>query len=363
MNTSRLLETIETLLREDGNFHLQSRLSDVNNQLVNLASQPSQPQYQTGFATGLEQLRTAYRHMQDRFEPAQIKRFEELEAAPFFIDDIPGEITRKISENPATPAVVQQYVGQLLADRQHFLDTLNELRDRLARVGVTANRLEPGKAEIGFTIPRQLFDDNLDGLIGELREIRFIIRAFSEAVTGSIEPIVVRQISTTDPLFFFSMAAPTIIGIGEAVHWILDTWKKVEEIREVRERTRKLRIEGDKALLSMFDNSIKQTVDAAVEAKVKELVPSTGETDGRKKELETHLDHALHSLFARIERGMTIEIKFLPPPVRDGADPSEAEAVAKSFAQLAQLSPQLVFPPPAAEPILTLPRAQGTSST
>lgn len=365
MNTSRLRETIDELLQEESKSGFQNLLSELNNHLSTLASQPNQPQYQTSFAAGLQQLQAAYQRMQESFEPAQIKRFAEIEAYPFFVEDIPGDIARRVTENPATPAVVQQYVAELLSKRQQFLTTLTELRDRLVRLGITATTLEPGEAEIGFTIPRQLFEDNLEGLIGELRELRFIIRAFSEAVTGSVEPIVVKQISTTDPLFFFGVAAPTIIAIGKAVHWVLDTWKKVEDVREVRERTRKLEIEGDKAILGMFDASIKQTIDTAVEAKVREIAPPTDEKDGRARELDTHLRQALHSLFARIERGMTVEIRFLPPPAPGDSATSEApaEGAATFFVQLAEISPQLIFPPPATDPILALPRAQEPAVT
>ena len=77
--------------------------------------------------------------------------------------------------------------------------------------------MEPGEAEIGFRLPRQLFEDNLDGLIGELPEIRFIVRAFSEASTGSAEPIIVKQIPTTEPIFFFGMSVSTVVAVGKAV--------------------------------------------------------------------------------------------------------------------------------------------------
>ncbi len=357
MNTSRLLETIDELIQQENAIGFQRLLTEVYNQLTNLVNQPNQPQFQTAFANSLQQLQEAYLLMQERFEPAQIKRFEEIEAGPFFVKNIPAEITRRIAENPATPAVVQQFVMQLLNTRQQFVNNLTETKDRLGQLGINANTLEPGEAEVGFTIPRDLFDDNLDGLIAELRELRFIIRAFSEAVNGSVEPIVVKQISTTDPLFFFSVATPTIIAIGKAVHWVLDTWKKVEEVREVRERTRKLQIEGDKALLELFDASIKQTIEAAVEAKVKEVAPSADAADGRARELDIHLRHALDSLFARIERGMTVEIRFIPPPASsDDLNPEvAAQGAAEGFAQLAEISPQLVFPSPAASPVLTLP--------
>lgn len=365
MNTSRLRETLEQLLQAEAATAFQSLLSELSSHLSTLANQPSSPAHQTNFANALEQLRSAYQRMHASFEPAQIKKFEEINAGPFFSEDIPSDIGKRIAENPATPAVAQQYVSNLLDRRQQFLNTLNELRERFDILGITAIRLEPGDAEVGFTIPRHLFDDNLDGLLVELREIRFIIRAFSEVMTGSAEPIVVKQISTTDPLFFFSVSVATIVAIGKSVHWVLDTWKKVEDIREVRERTRKLKIEGEKTLLDMFDIKIKGTIEAAVENKVKELAPSLDGKDGRARELDAHLNHALHSLFARIERGMTVEIRFLPPPEPSdvGAPEGPDTVVTSEFSQLAEVAPKLVFPPPAADPILSLPRAQGSSAS
>ena len=110
--------------------------------------------------------------------------------------------------------------------------------------------------EIGITIPRKLFDNNLDGLIAELKEIRFILRAFSEVSTGSVEPVILRQISTTDPLFFLGMPAETIAAVGAAVTWVLSTWRQIEEIRNVRAETQNLQFANCSAVLLMFDAKI-----------------------------------------------------------------------------------------------------------
>lgn len=342
----------------------QALLGEVLSHLSTLVNQPNSSPHQTAYAEALQRLRNAYRLMQEDFEPAEIKRFEEIGARPFFVDDMPDEINRRIIENPATPAVVQQYASDLLSRRQEYLTTLTELQARLDRIGVVASGLQAGEAEVGFTIPRSLFRDDLEGLIGELEEVRFIIRPFSEAATGSAEPVIVRQISTTDPLFFFSLALPTVVMLGDAVHWVLDTWKKVEEIRQLRAKTRGIKIENAAAIVELCDAGIKKTVDAAVEAKVKELAPPADGKAGRPHEVENHMRYALESLFARIERGMTVEVKFLPPPAPAG-DEATTEAVreAAQFTRLSEISAQLVFPQPTAEPVLALPRGQGTGST
>eukprot|EP01037_Dinobryon_pediforme_P002742 gene2742-2781_t len=279
MNTPRLVETIEQLQQAERAVGFQSILVEVSNQLLNLVNQPQHPSVQTSFAEAMGRLKVASDQMQAKFEPAQVKRFEEVGAAPFFMADLPADISRLVAENPVTPAVAQQKVAEIQSDRQLYLTTINEIKERLSRIGIVANQMTPGDAEVGFTIPRDLFDNNLDGLIGELREIRFILRIFSEVSTA------------------------TVVMLGKAAHWILDTWKKVEDIRKVPAETKKLGMESEAALLAMFDANIKATIDAAIQAKVNEMLGSAQAlTDGRTKELEAHMVHALESLFARIER-------------------------------------------------------------
>ena len=358
MNTSRLRETINQLLQAEASVGFQSILSQTRDQLSNLVNQPQQAQFQVGFSDALTRLKQASQQMRSKFEPAQIKRFEEVGAGPFFVEDIPEDISRLVVANPISPAVVQQAVSTLLVERQTFLTTLTELGENLDRIGVVASEVTLGEAEVGFTIPRSLFDDNLDGLIGELREVRFILRAFSEVSVGSAEPIIVKQISTTDPLFFFGLPVATVVIIGKAIHWVLDTWKKAEDIRKVRAETKKLNMEGGEEILGMFDDTIKKTVDAAIEAKSKELVEAMPKAkEGRARELETHMSYALESLFARIERGMTVEIRFLPPPTTTSETGTD-EASNATFAELGEISSNLVFPKMADQPVLALPRSK-----
>jgi hypothetical protein len=353
MDASRLRETLDLLLHREAEVNMQGRLTDLVNSLSQLVSNPQQPQFQTSVSAALDQLRSANAAMRVGFEPSQVETLEQIGARPFFLDDLPEEIATLVQLNPMSPAVVHQRVNQIVADRQAYLTTISELRDRLQLVGVFASKLQPGDAEVGFRIPRELFDDNLDGLIGELREIRFIIRSFAEVATGAAEPIIVREISTTDPLFFFGMTASTVAMIGRATCWVLETWKQVEEIRKLRVETQRLGIAREKDLLDILDKSVTEKIEATIKARVRELVPD--ESDGRPKELQTHMTLALQSMFARVERGMSIEIRFLPPSVAAETEVT-ASPTSMSFATLAEIAPNLAFPPTLGTPILHLPR-------
>lgn len=205
-------------------------------------------------------------------------------------------------------------------------------------------------------MPRDLFKNELEPLIKELGEIRFILRAFSELATGAVEPIEVRQISTSDPQFFFHINVATIALIGGVVTWALNTWKQVEDIRKVRAEARKLPAFSEKDVEEMFDKKINSTIDEAIEAKTEELVANVDKSE-RLREQRQHIKMALESMLARIERGMTVEVQFLPPATTTTNDEKE-KAKAAAFDSLKDIAPKLVFPKAAENPVRQLPHTE-----
>ena len=349
MNAESLRATIERLLKDEGQFAIQQRLTELQTALSQLASQPGQPQYQIQVSSALTQLRTTAEQIALRYDPSALRRIAEIGANRFFGLEMSTEVDAAVAENPMTPAVAQQRVSKLLSDRSSFLEELRVTAKGLGVLGVSIEALDPGGAEIGFQIPRELFSNELAGLISELRVLRRVIRAFAEVATGSIEPIEVRQLSTSDPTFFFGLSLATVTALGGAVQWALARWKEVEEIRKVRAETQKLTSFTPEEIGIFFDNKITATIDAAVSAKADQIVPITDGETGRRHEQRTDVEWALSSLLARIERGMTVEIRFLPPE-------SSNESAAADASRLADIVPTLSFPPRDPDPILSLPK-------
>lgn len=313
MNASRLRAIVDLLLKREGDLGVQSILVELRDNLASLASQPNQPQYQSAVVEVLGRFSTALGRLRASFEPAQVRQMEELGAAPFFVEDQGKAILDTMRDNGMTPQVVTQFVSELADKRQEFLNNLGILRDKLDFVGIQSSTLEPGEAEVGFTLPRLLFDNRLDGLISELRELNLIIRAFSEAATGSYQPAEVRQISTSDPSFFFGLAPEVIVMIGGAVTWALDTWKQLEEIRKLRAETSKISVFTEDEIEGLYGKKITETVEQAIKKETAALVAGIAD-QYRAREQEIHLAHALRSLLARIERGVTVEVRALAPP-------------------------------------------------
>jgi hypothetical protein len=303
----------------------------------------------------LDQFKASTASTQASIEPAKIPLLQEIGADKYFIRDSPEEISSSIRENPLTPAVTQQKLQPIRTERTQYIEQITQLRNLLDALGIKASVLQPGDAEIGFLLPRSLFNNRLDQLIKELRDINRIIRAFSETTIGRVEEVEVRDISTSDPLFFFHLTPITIAGIGAAVTWSLNTWKQVEEIRRVRAEIRKTDVLTEKEITDLFDKKITDKISAAIDAKVDELLKDDG-TAGRVKEQRTDLKWALESILAHVEQGMIVEIRFVPPPAKapEGGSPDQT-FVPPEFAQLEKITSQLVFPRMEGPPILKLP--------
>jgi hypothetical protein len=355
MNVDRLKETIDMLLVAEEQYQIQQTLQQVRSELQQLVNQPQEAQFQTAFASSLDRLRNNVTQLRAGFTPAQWALFGEIGAVDLFLADVSQAIEKIMTDNPLTPAVTLNTVTELMNKRGEYLAALNELQSRLAQIGISAIALPPGDAEIGILLPRDLFQNHLHELSIELRVLNRILRAMAEIATGAVEPVEVHQISTTDPVFFLGMSVPTVVLVGKVIRWALDTWKQVEDIRKVRAETRKLTAFTEAEIKTIFETKVETVIRDAIETKVDELIPKAAEA-GRLYELRVELAWALESILSRIERGMTAEIRFIPPSKsKDAAEEEYSQA-------LQELAPRMSFPTPDPSPILRLPPTEPPSA-
>lgn len=257
-------------------------------------------------------------------------------------------------ENAMTPSVATAVAQKILGKRTEVFSRLKELRAALEYFDFGYVEPEEGKAEVGFQIPRELFDNNLPGFIKELREIELITKFFSEVAIGQYEPAEVGSISTTDPLIFLAMAEPVATRIGGVVVWALGVWYAVEKIRNLRAQTAQLQSFTPKEVEDFFDSKIKTQIQTAVEAKVEEVLAEGKAPAQRKGELTPQLTWALESILAKVERGLTIELRIAPPPI-DGDEAAVDEEAEPGRKQLLAIQEQLVFPKASDNPVLAIP--------
>lgn len=351
MNAERLRNLVEWLLDEESRLSIQDKLNQVVSSLENLGSNPQEQSYQTALASNMAALSKAVtRDFYEQLTPAVREHFIDIGAWRYFSDELHTELGADISTNAMTPAVAAASARRVRDGRQKFLDTLRQTRDGLAGLGIQPDDLEEGDADIAFLIPRDLFHNHLGGLSKEFSVLDKIVRIYSEAVTGSVEEADVKTISTTDPVITLAVSLLTIQAIGKSVTWLLDTWKKSLEIKSLRQQAKDAGF-NDKEL-KVFDDKIERAVNAAITEKVGDILAASPVEQARKNELEKGLDWSLRALLSRIERGMSVEIRLLPP-----ARVAEDEDVPDSqpYAEVQEIARQLVFPKPTGEPVLSLP--------
>src|SRR3546814_91622 len=219
MNVEHLKALVEDLLGDESQLKLQQHLEKFHKTIPTFVGQPQQPERQIEVAKALTILEKNVDDFIGRYDPAQRTRMDEIRGTWFFSSTMIASIRYLIDENPMTPAVVEHELAKLVNQRTAYLGHLSAISSGLDALGIKVDGLEDGTAEVCFQLPRHLFRNEFEGLIKELHVIRRIIRAFSELATGSSEPIVVRQISTTDPLFYFEISPITIAKIGAVVNW------------------------------------------------------------------------------------------------------------------------------------------------
>ena len=176
MHITRLREIVELLLGQNQRHKIDRYLSEVENHLNNLAGNPQNPTFQTELSAALGRLSNEYYSMLEEFEPAQVKAIEEIGGHGSFVRDIPNAFSTIINENPLTPAVARDRINQIITERRAFINTLTQLNGTLKAIGVEPLELDGGEAEIGFLIPRSMFENQLDIMIKELRNINRVDR-------------------------------------------------------------------------------------------------------------------------------------------------------------------------------------------
>jgi len=351
MNVERLYEIVTFLRRNDADLGMQTGLSTLNTHLSSLANQPQNQAQQTNVSSSLNDLFNAFENFERQISPAQTVLIKEINGSPYFSIQLVHQIKERLVENSITPAVVSAEVSTLTAERQTYLNKLTEVESGLQALGVEKKEPQPGDVELGVLVPRALFENHLGHLAQELTTINRIIRIFVEVSTGTGHEIEVRQISTTDPTFFLGIPILALLQIGHVTDWLTKKWKEIEEIRKLRAETKKLEIED---AVKAYDAKIEALVQANIKEMKRELIEGYKGEKGRKNELENSLDWALSSLVARIERGLTIEIRVLAPPA-DNAD-GDSDENAKVYTALETVGRSLqavkVF---GEQPILSLP--------
>ena len=346
MNVQNLFETLDALECLNTDLALQTRLEAISANLESLVLEPANTAHQSALALSLKQFQEATETLHNKIWPSRKELIKEIGGSDYFDPGMYGQISTIISQNAMTPSVARDFVRKLAKDRAAFLAVVTSTKQGISRLGVQGKPEEQPQAEMAFLIPRDLFDNHLGDLAKELQFINRLVLDFSEAVTGQSAPVEVHRLSSSIPTISLAADLSVMLLIGNIVKKFLDAWKTVEEIREIREKLRRIGM-GNEATETELTNKIKKTISDVVDQTIGETMHTSPVDAGRKNELTIALKKDTLKLYSQIERGLNVEIRVNTS--------THSEAANEVMDQLQSLSVKLQFPQVGGEPILLPP--------
>ena len=352
MDLGRATRLVSAVIKADHGYQVSHWITVLRQRMDQLVSTPNTPEAQLPVAEAIEKLRAALASAMFEFSAEELADIEELTRIQPFDEEIVIEIEDALAHNPATPAVARDAVTTMENARVGVFTLLQSLASVAGDLRWNQEELKEWDAEVGFKIPRDLFSNEFDKLIGEFRFLRRFLSDICEVEGESLADVQLASLSTTDPLIVLGVVVVVAERIGKLTTWALASWKTFEEIRKIREETRKLKSFSEEEVEKIFGDKIRTEVDAVIREKATELAANVPEP-ARRNELESALGLHLKEFIGRIERGMTVEVKLLVNPTgQDGAESEETTENGGGYTSLR-------FPPPSPNPVLMITQQGG----
>lgn len=251
---------------------MQDRLQEVLNAIGGMASNPQDPSQQTALASNLDAFDASVSKAAEDFSPAELERLRLLGSRNFFDRSLYEQILASVNSNPTTPAVARDFIQEIVNSRNGLLDDFRATKALSERLGWTTDVNHDKIAELGFTIPRNIFDNRFDNFIKELDFLKRFVSSVYETLGEDGSDIAVSSLSTTDPLILLGVSFFVAKRVGQTVTWALNSWKSVEEIKEIRSRAAGLKSFSQAEIEKVFDGKIRDQITAEIKAEAARLV-------------------------------------------------------------------------------------------
>lgn len=349
MDIGRIFRLTRLALEADEVASVSGACSAVVQALSQLSSGPSEITYQQSAVAALEGFKQALKTANNILSPEEVLAIEDLANAPLFTEALGDEVTEALRDSPATPTTARDVAQGIVSKRDFALSHFRQFIATGSELRWDVGEPKDWEAEVSFQLPRSLFDNQFDGLIGELRYMRRLLQHLSELDGGAAAEVQLASLSTTDPVIALGVSLYLAKQVGSLTKWALEQWKSVEEIRNIRAQTRKLAAFSAEEVDSIFSDKIKKQIDAGIEAKVAELIAPVADA-GRSNELGNALRKDLPEYLGRIERGMRVEVRLIAAlDVVEGEESSLED-------EMQNLANDLKFPPASTDPVLQITR-------
>lgn len=310
MNTEKLHKITLEIKGEYDRINLVNKLTELRNYLQNAVNQPQQPAHQQNLAKVqkevLDYLDTA---PSNTFSPLWKQIVEEIGGDDLLGKKLKGRIEEVFNRNQITPSNALGEINNILKESQEFYNSINQVVTGFKGLHIGKEDLKPGECEVSYMIPRPYTKENLTLLKKEITELNFILNNISEVATGEKDAFTVNSISSSDYSFFINV--PLLVGyiLIKATEKILDNYKKILEIKNLRNQLIEQGIPDKKT--QEIENYANETMEKEIIDLAKDIVKEhyRGRDTGRKNELISGLKISFNKIANRIDNGFNLDIR------------------------------------------------------
>ena len=176
-------------------------------------------------------------------------------------------------------------------------------------LGLSATQSDSDEAEIGIVLPRQLFDNNLEGLAEELASWDKHLRKISEIVDQNAASLRIRIVQTSALTLFLASTIGQAAAITAIIVGLTTVYKNILDIRLKSKELENLNV--PKGAIKEIEKHEQKIVDQTIDQLVNSLMGLYNGDEGRKNELDGFAKLAVRFIANRIDRGATLEATLL----------------------------------------------------
>ena len=232
MNLSTFYRVIEVLNRDMQKSQIAQKIGAIQSGLQSVVNNP-QANYQATVAQNLPALYEALEKTEvNDFSPAWRQVLNDLNCGDIVGANLAIQVRGIFERNQITQQIALAEINELNSRIANLTSSINQIMASMKTMKWHEHLEQVAECEIGFMIPRAVINNDIDMLSKELHEMKFIFNTFSEFVTGETTKFDLVTLSTSDPLVTVSTILKIGSAFGKAVSWLIDSYKKLIEIRK-----------------------------------------------------------------------------------------------------------------------------------
>ena len=326
MNSQRLLAISTSLADELETADLSNLMNTLSSQLTDAINGPSESTQRAVQSTRevlSKMLRKAKSNSMSpgmRVDLGALTINERTPVSKLIGIGLLGRLDAAFDNGGYTSVASLDQINQLVEDLQGLYTALEQLNSGAKGLALRTEQLDPGESVVGFTIPKEAVDEELDRLQKEVLFFGSLVSMVAEVVEGpSGDPVKVRSLQSSDFAIELATNISVAAGLATAVEYLVRGLKKLNDIRLVKDQMQEIGFEQE------FLDKLDKKGEAAIDAEIEEIDAKIFQDhkindDGRSNELRTGISLRLRGLAARLERGYSVEVRTELP-----AEPTEDE--------------------------------------